>query len=77
MIQGDPRDLRRYMELSQIGLEMVAPIGLGLVLDYYTGWMPWATVTCCVLGFVGGMLHLVALTRKQDEGKRRPPGGAT
>ena len=30
MYLGDPRDVRRYMTLSQVGLEMVAPIGLGL-----------------------------------------------
>ena len=34
---GDPRDVRRYMTLSQVGLEMVAPIGLGLVA-WITSW---------------------------------------
>jgi F0F1-type ATP synthase assembly protein I len=72
MYLGDPRDMRRYMTLSQVGLEMVAPIGIGLALDYFLNSMPWATVSCTVLGFVGGMVHLVALSRE-----RPPSGGAS
>jgi F0F1-type ATP synthase assembly protein I len=66
-----------YFALAQIGLEMVAPIGVGLLVDYYFGSLPWATVICTVLGFVGGMVHLVVMVQRHDaEERRRPPGEA-
>jgi F0F1-type ATP synthase assembly protein I len=79
MTQPPPnsREMGYYFALAQIGLEMVAPIGLGLLLDYWLGWMPWATVICTVLGFVGGMIHLVVMVQRHDAEERRPPGGAT
>jgi F0F1-type ATP synthase assembly protein I len=66
-----------YFALAQIGLEMVAPMGVGLGLDYYFNWTPWATVVGCLLGFVGGMVHLVLLVQQHDSEERRgrPPGG--
>ena len=42
---SDPGDLGRYLAFGQVGLEMVFPIGLGMVLDRYLGWArggsPW------------------------------------
>jgi len=69
----DPKELGRYYALSQIGLEMVAPIGLGLVLDYYLSWSPWGAVVGAVVGFVGGLAHLVVLMgrpKNADSSKR-------
>ena len=37
----EPSKLAQYAALSQVGLEMVAPIGLGLLLDYWLAWGPW------------------------------------
>src|SRR5436309_1196072 len=50
-----PEELGRYFALSQIGLEMVAPIGLELALDYWLGSSPWGAVIGAILGFVGGI----------------------
>ena len=61
-------DLAQYAALAQIGLEMVAPIALGAALDYWLGWMPWATVCGAVLGLVGGMAHLVAILNRRTSG---------
>jgi F0F1-type ATP synthase assembly protein I len=61
------RELGRYFALSQIGMEMVAPIGLGLVLDYWLGWSPWCAVIGAVLGFVGGLAHLIILVNRPKE----------
>jgi len=63
----DPRELGRYFALSQIGMEMVAPIGLGLVLDYWLGASPWFAVIGAVLGFVGGLTHLIVLVNRPKE----------
>ncbi len=63
----DPRELRRYFALSQVGLEMVAPIGVGLALDYYLGWSPWGAVVGAILGFVGGLTHLIVLVNRPKD----------
>ena len=61
------RDFGRYFALAQIGLEMVAPIVLGVYLDKYFGWTPWATAVGAVLGLVGGLAHLVVAARRQED----------
>ena len=61
-------DLAQYAALAQIGLEMAAPIALGAALDYWLGWMPWATVCGALLGLVGGMAHLVTILNRQTNG---------
>ena len=70
---GDPRDVRRYMSLSQVGLEMVLPIVLGLALDYYLNWSPWCVIIGTVLGLSGGFVHLVSVLNKQDDADSSPP----
>ena len=60
----NPKDLGKALALSQIGLEMVVPIGLGFALDSYMDWLPWATVVGAVLGLILGLAHLVQLTKK-------------
>lgn len=62
----DRKELGRYLALSQIGLEMVAPIVVGLLLDRYLGWTPWALIAGAVLGLCMGFVHLVHLLNTQD-----------
>lgn len=62
----DRNDMARYAALSQIGLEMVAPIIVGLVIDHYLGSTPWGVIAGAVLGLVGGFVHLVQLLNKMD-----------
>lgn len=69
----DPQKMARYLALSQVGLEMVAPIILGLVLDHYLGWSPWGVVVGAVLGLTGGLVHLVQLTSTKDEPPNTQP----
>jgi F0F1-type ATP synthase assembly protein I len=57
-------------------MEMVAPLGVGIALDHYLGWTPWATIIGFVFGFVGGFTHLlVMLKRHEDQGNTRASGG--
>ena len=72
----DRRELARYVAISQVGLEMVAPVVLGLVLDHYFRWSPWGVIVGAVIGLIGGVAHLVHLAGKaaQDTDKRKPPG---
>ena len=70
----DPKELGRYFALAQIGLEMVAPIALGLVLDYYLNWTPWGVVCGTIIGFAGGLLHLLTMLKRfENEGSDKPP----
>jgi F0F1-type ATP synthase assembly protein I len=69
-VQGQsPREVGRYAALAQVGMEMVAPMVIGVLLDSYFGWTPWATVTGFVIGFVGGFIHLLVML-KRFENKR-------
>ena len=54
-----PEQLGKLYALGQVGTEMVAPIILGLLLDYYLGWLPWLTLTGVILGFSLGMVHIL------------------
>ena len=76
MYLGDPRDMRRYMTLSQVGLEMVVPIVAGLAVDYYLHWLPWGTVVGAMLGFTVGLLHLIWAVSHDDSDSAPPNNGA-
>lgn len=56
----------RLIALSQVGLEMVAPIAIGLYLDGRFDWTPWGVVVGVMLGFVGGLSHLLLLLKRFD-----------
>jgi F0F1-type ATP synthase assembly protein I len=73
----EPGKLAQYAALSQVGMEMVAPIGLGLLLDHWLAWGPWGVIAGAVIGLVGGMAHLVSILRvkssKDSTRRRRDP----
>jgi F0F1-type ATP synthase assembly protein I len=62
----DARELGYYFSLAQGGVEMVVPLGIGLYLDYLFQWSPWGLIIGTVLGFVGGLFHLVAMVQRHD-----------
>ena len=67
----DAREMGYYLTLAQVGLEMVAPLILGLVIDSYAGTTPWLTLAGVVLGFVGGVTHIIVVTNKHDAAARK------
>jgi F0F1-type ATP synthase assembly protein I len=70
------RDLGYYFALAQTGVEMVAPIAIGALLDGYFGWSPWGAGVGAVVGFVGGLTHmLIMLKRYEDPTPPGPPRG--
>jgi len=52
-----------------IGSEMLSFTLLGLVIDYFAGTMPWATVVLTPLGLVVAMYHLVRMTKTNTAGR--------
>jgi F0F1-type ATP synthase assembly protein I len=64
-----------YIALTYVGVEMVVPMLVGIGLDYWLDWTPWATITGLILGFVGGLIHLVRMVQQHDAQERRPPPG--
>ena len=68
--------LAYYGELSQVGLEMAAPIGVGALIDHWVGWaFPICSIAGAVLGLVGGVVHLVVLANREDQVEDDPPEG--
>lgn len=70
----DPKELGFYVSLAQVGMEMVAPVAVGVALDYAFDWRPWGTVIGALLGLVGGVAHLVALVNRHGDNGPSKPG---
>jgi len=70
----DPKEVGRVYALGQLGLEMVVPIVLGLLADRWLGWSPWGVVAGAVLGFTGGMLHLIVFLKQNDDSSTQKRG---
>ena len=66
----NPKEFGYFVSISQVGMEMAVPVGLGVALDYYMNWGPWAAIAGAVLGFTGGMIHLVALASSKDDSSK-------
>jgi F0F1-type ATP synthase assembly protein I len=64
----DPKKLGLVLSLGQVGMEMVVPIVAGLALDYYSEkTAPWGILAGVLLGFSGGLLHLVAIMKRLEK----------
>ncbi len=76
MTKQDPdrRELGYYFALAQVGIEMVVPLGIGVWLDLHFGWSPWALIVGTILGFVGGIAHLVMMSAKHDREQSKKNG---
>jgi F0F1-type ATP synthase assembly protein I len=62
-----------YFILGAVGIEMVAPIALGLWIDNAFETSPWGVVAGTVLGLVGGLWHLIILAKRVEDSDNAPP----
>jgi F0F1-type ATP synthase assembly protein I len=60
------------MAMSQAGLEMVVPIGIGVAIDFYVHVSPWGAIIGAVLGFTVGLTHLIYVSQKNDDSSDKP-----
>lgn len=67
-----PGKLAQYAALSQVGMEMVAPIGIGVLIDYWRQWGPWGAICGTLLGLFVGIFRLWTL--QQNAMKRKKDG---
>jgi ATP synthase protein I len=75
--QQDSRELGYYFALAQVGLEMAAPLLLGAWLDRWLEWGPWGLIGGAVMGFAGGLFHLVSMVQSHDAKQKKPPEDRT
>ncbi len=47
-----------------LGMEMAGFTVAGVLIDWLTGWLPWATITLTLLGVVAAFVHLFRTVRK-------------
>ncbi len=70
-----PRQVAYYFAISQVGLEMAAPIGVGYLVDRWLDLFPWVTIAGAILGLVGGLYHLVSMANNPPgNGEPKAPG---
>jgi F0F1-type ATP synthase assembly protein I len=60
------RTMARLMTIGSVGTEMVVPIVVGWVIDYYTNLMPLFLIIGSLLGLFVGVRHLVALNKPRS-----------
>ena len=59
-----------YYALATCGMEMVAPMILGIILDNWLGTTPIFAAITVVVGFVGGITHMVLISNKINDADR-------
>ncbi len=68
----DYRLMAKVAQISQIGLEMAVPVGVGIGVDFWLNTLPWFTIIGAILGPTLGFIHLLALIRPSSDKKSGP-----
>lgn len=68
--ESGPGRLAQYAALSQVGVEMVAPILVGVFLDFKFEWAPWGSICGTILGLLFGIVRLVTLQQESLKQKK-------
>ena len=63
----DFRLMAKVAQISQIGMEMAVPVGIGVGLDFWLKTMPWFTIIGAILGPTLGFIHLLSLIKPQNK----------
>ena len=61
-----PREMGYYFALAQVGIEMVVPTILGFWIDGWLDTTPWLTCIAAVVGFAGGLTHLILIVKQKE-----------
>jgi F0F1-type ATP synthase assembly protein I len=63
MPESFDRTVARLMEIGAVGTEMVAPILIGWVIDYYSRLMPLFMIVGAIAGLIFGIRRLILLNK--------------
>jgi F0F1-type ATP synthase assembly protein I len=66
----DQRAAVRIHEISQIGMEMAIPVGIGVGLDYWLKTMPLCTIIGAILGPTLGFIHLMGILKQPRDDQK-------
>jgi F0F1-type ATP synthase assembly protein I len=61
------------LALGQVGIEMVVPIGLGILLDVWLHSAPVFILIGVVLGLAGGLLHMLMILKRMERSESEKP----
>ena len=67
------RMMAKVAQIGQIGMEMAAPVALGVLVDWWLGTLPWFTIVGALLGPTLGFIHLLALIRPPADPQNTEP----
>jgi F0F1-type ATP synthase assembly protein I len=75
MSDDEPRfgQMGYLLALGQVGIEMVVPIGLGILLDLWLHTAPVFILIGVVVGLVGGLLHMLMILKRMDRSESKEP----
>jgi F0F1-type ATP synthase assembly protein I len=70
-------DLRTYARYSYLGTEMVAPIALGALLDWWLKTSPWGVIVGAVFSLIYMAIRLPRLLQVEEGrgAREKPPAG--
>jgi F0F1-type ATP synthase assembly protein I len=76
-VAGPPpsEQFRSLGRIYQLVSEFVAPIGLGLVVDWQFGTRPWGTLVGTLVGLLLGGFGVARIIRQMDAADRKPGKG--
>jgi ATP synthase protein I len=65
-MSGERADYRVLAMAGTAVAELVAPVLIGIWVDNRYGSAPWGLAVGAVVGFVGGLVHLMVVASKSD-----------
>jgi hypothetical protein len=64
MSRGEKPPAPPWVNAAQAGSTLVAPVVLGVILDWQLGWMPWATLIGVGVGLLGSITILLQAAKR-------------
>jgi F0F1-type ATP synthase assembly protein I len=64
MSGGDQPPAPPWVNAAQAGSALVAPVLLGVILDWQFDWKPWATLIGIAVGLIGSVSILIQAAKR-------------
>lgn len=70
---GNRKDVQRAFAMAAVGMEIVIPVLIGWWVDAYLNSGPWGALVGGVIGFGGGIWHMVRISKLDEAARNKPP----